>query len=81
MTAGRDHEHRNGLRDWLLSRTGIATVIAVAVLGFLVYTDHTAHLLGVIPYLLVLACPLMHIFMHSGHHHGSGHDRERGGAR
>jgi hypothetical protein len=78
MTAGRGHDQRDGLRDWLLSRTGMATVIAVAVLGFLVYTDHTAHLLGVVPYLLVLACPLMHIFMHRGHHHGARHDRERG---
>jgi hypothetical protein len=28
--------------------------------------------LGVPPWLLVLACPLMHLFMHHGHHGGHG---------
>jgi hypothetical protein len=32
--------------------------------------EHTAHTLGALPYLLFLACPLMHLFMHSGHGHG-----------
>jgi hypothetical protein len=35
---------------------------------FLIY-EHTVHVLGVLPYLLLLACPLMHLFMHHGHHH------------
>ena len=80
MTIDRNRDHRDGLKDWLVSRTGVATLVVVAVLGFLIYTDHTAHLLGIIPYLLLLACPLMHMFMHRGHHHGARHDRERGGA-
>jgi hypothetical protein len=33
---------------------------------FLLY-EHTMHVLGVLPYLLLLACPLMHMFMHHGH--------------
>jgi hypothetical protein len=73
-----DHEHPpeadnggNG-QSWLLSRTGAATVVAIAVLGFLVYTGHSAHLFGVLPYLLIFSCPLIHIFMHGGHHHGGG---------
>jgi hypothetical protein len=74
MTSHEHHEHRGGLKDWLLSRTGIAILLVVAVLAFLIYTEHTAHLLGAIPYLLLLACPLMHIFMHRGHqHHGGDH--------
>lgn len=32
--------------------------------------EHTAHTLGALPYLLFLACPLMHLFMHSGDGHG-----------
>ena len=60
-----NHQHRE---SWLFSRTGVATVCALAVLGFLVYTGHSAHLLGLVPYLFILACPLMHIFMHGGHH-------------
>jgi DUF2933 family protein len=29
-------------------------------------TEHTAHVFGVAPYLLILACPVMHTFMHHG---------------
>jgi hypothetical protein len=60
------HAHNEG---WLLSRTGLVTLGALAIMGFLVYTGHSAHLLGFLPYVLILACPLMHIFMHGGHHH------------
>lgn len=34
---------------------------------FLLATEHRAHLLGILPYLILLACPLMHLFMHHGH--------------
>jgi hypothetical protein len=43
--------------------------------GFFSLTEHTAHVFGVLPYLLILACPLMHIFMHHGHHGGHGQRR------
>ena len=44
---------------------------------FLFY-EHTMHVLGVLPFLLLLACPLMHVFMHHGHGHG-GHQHGDGG--
>lgn len=41
-----------------------------AVALFFLWTEHRAHLLGALPYLLVLSCPLMHLFHHGhGHHH------------
>lgn len=43
------------------------------VLGFFLLTEHQAHLFGALPFLLILLCPLMHVFMHHGHgSHGSG---------
>jgi hypothetical protein len=44
-----------------------------AVAGFFLFTEHRAHLFGILPYLFLLACPLMHFFHHSGHnrHHGT----------
>ena len=74
-----DHgPHESGLKDWLSSRAGVATCVVVVVLGFLIYTGHSAHLLGAAPYLLILACPLMHLFMHGGHGHGHGRDPHKG---
>jgi hypothetical protein len=34
------------------------------------WTEHRAHVIQALPYLLVLLCPLMHLFHgHGGHHH------------
>lgn len=44
----------------------------VAVAAFFLLTEHRAHLFGILPFLLVLACPLMHLFHHGHGHHGSG---------
>ena len=57
------------------SRAGVAVLVLGAVAAFFLLSEHWAHALGVAPYLLVLACPLMHMFMHHGHRHGHGsHD-------
>lgn len=62
------------------STGGVALLVVTLVGGFFLYAEHRAHLFGVLPYLFLLASPLMHVFMHHGHHHGghsSGH-RYRG---
>ena len=69
-----DPEHHEAPSFWR-SPAGLALLVAIAVGGFYLVTEHTAHLFGVLPYLIVLACPLMHVFMHRGHgghghHHG-----------
>lgn len=49
-----------------------------AVAGFFLWTEHRAHLLGALPYLAIMACPLMHFFMHGRHgHHGHGQHEHR----
>jgi len=48
---------------------GLFAVIA----AFFLIAEHRAHLVGWLafwPYLLLLACPLMHLFMHGSHSHG-----------
>lgn len=37
--------------------------VALVLLGI----EHQDHLLGWLPWLFLLACPLMHVFMHRGH--------------
>ena len=49
-------------------------------LTFLLITEHRGHLselLYYLPFLLLLACPLMHLFMHGGHggHRPGGADK------
>lgn len=78
---GHDHGDKsrgeNNNENWLFSRTGLVTIGFLLITGFLIYRGHTAHLLGFLPYLLILACPLMHIFMHKSPHRGHRHEETR----
>ena len=56
-------------RPFLKSRSAVAMLVFAAVAVFLLFSEHRAHFLGVLPYLLLLSCPLMHLFMHHGHGH------------
>ena len=53
-------------------RWGLAVFLVVA--GYFLITEHRAHVVQALPWLLLLACPLMHLFMHRGHR--SRHDGE-----
>ena len=62
-----DHAHHDeGPPSFWRSRLGIGWVVLAAVAGWFLWTEHRAHLLGFLPYLFLLACPLMHVFMHQG---------------
>jgi len=53
------------------SKTNLAIVVFMAAAGYFLFTEHKAHLFGAAPYLLLLACVGMHLFMHGGHgNHG-----------
>ena len=45
----------------------------IAILGFFLLTEHRAHLFGALPYLFLLACPLIHLLLHGRH---GGHDSD-----
>jgi len=60
------------LRSFLGSRVGLATCIALAAVGAYLLWNHTGHVLSAAPYVLLLACPLLHIFGHRHHHHHGG---------
>lgn len=55
----------------------------VAFAALLLALEHRAHLLGIRPWLFLLACPLMHLFMHHGHgaSHGAHRPPDNGGPR
>lgn len=47
---------------WAVAVVGSAAVV-------LLLAEHWPHLLPYVPWALLAACPLMHIFMHHGKHH------------
>jgi hypothetical protein len=50
-------------RNWLVFRRSAVLLFVVALIALLFITGE----LRVLPYLLLLACPLMHMLMHRGH--------------
>lgn len=74
-------EQRFDLRKWLRSWTGFVFLAFLAITIFFLVTEHTAHFLGVLPYLLLLLCPLLHLFMHGGHGEHKGHSESTGHAK
>ena len=63
--------------NWQQSKAKWVFVGFLLIAGYLLATEHRAHLYGWLSaygiWLFLLACPLMHLFMHSGHDHG-GHE-------
>ena len=57
----------------------IALCLFLAIAAFFLWEEHRAHVLGILPYLLLAACPVIHLFMHRGQnrHH---QDHPRGDA-
>lgn len=56
-------------------RSSLVLVGFLIIAGFFLLTEHRAHVFGILPFLLLLACPLLHSFMHGGHgSHGGGKD-------
>jgi len=73
MTSGQQPPETG---PWFRTRSGLVLIAFLVIAGFFLVTEHTAHLLGILPYLLLLACPLLHFF-HRGH--GGAHGGTHGG--
>ena len=67
----RDQSHHGASSlqsSFWTSRTFFVTLAFLAIALFLLLSEHRAHFLGALPLLLlVVACPLLHVFMHGGH--------------
>ena len=66
-----EHQHGSDNDGWFRPRAQWVLLAFLAIAGFYLITEHRAHLLGFLPFLFLLACPLLHFFMHGGHgNHG-----------
>ena len=56
------------MRDLFFSKTGIVLIGFIAVAGYFLWVEHTAHIITYLPLILLLGgFVLMHLFMHHGH--------------
>ena len=60
---------------------GLAALGFGAVVAFFLITEHRAHLYGALPFVLLLACPVMMLFMHHGHGPHDHHHDETGDSK
>ncbi|MBX9826092.1 MAG: DUF2933 domain-containing protein [Xanthobacteraceae bacterium] len=65
------------LRLFLGSKLGLLVCLGLAALGVYLLWTHTGHVLSALPYVVLLACPLLHLFGH-GHGHRHPDDDNRG---
>jgi hypothetical protein len=69
---GSAPNHSTPSPPWWKTCTGFAFLGFLAIAAFFLITEHQAHVLGALPLLLLLLCPLLHLFGHGGHRHGRG---------
>lgn len=70
MAEQSNHEHGSGGSPGRWVFWGFLLIA-----GFFLWTEHRAHLYSYLPYLLLLACPILHLFHgHGGH---GGHKRKK----
>ncbi len=48
-------------------RSWIVLIGFLAAATFFLWEEHRAHLLGILPWAILLLCPILHLFMHRGH--------------
>lgn len=82
-----NHDHaqhqqtdQDGAPPFWRSRYAIGLFVLGVVAAYFLLTEHRAHFFGALPFLLLLACPLMHIVMHRGHGGRGGHGGHRDSA-
>lgn len=72
------HESDGGKETKSRMKWGLIAFLVIA--GFFLVTEHRAHLSGWLSsygiWLLLLACPLIHVFMHGGHGGHGNHSEE-----
>ncbi len=58
------------------SPMAVAVIMLALIAAFYLLREHWSHVVGNWPYLLLLLCPLMHLFGHGGHGGHGHHQRD-----
>lgn len=70
-------DERSGGNGFFRSRSNVVLIVFLLIGGFFIVAEHRAHLFEWLPFLLLLACPLLHLFHGHGDHGGHGKDPQR----
>lgn len=67
-------------KSFWMTPQGLVALLFISFPTYFLFIEHREHIFQFLPYLILLLCPLMHIFMHGGHgnHHSSDHDSSHG---
>lgn len=73
------HDHKEAMQAdqsgkpvFWRSRYGLGLLVFGIAATYFLATEHRAHFFGALPFLILMACPLMHVFTHGGHGGPSG---------
>ena len=60
-------------KAWWRDPSNLALAVFLAIGAYFLWTEHKAHVIAALPWVLIGGCLAMHLFMHGGHGHGGGH--------
>lgn len=81
-TTHHEHESASPVESRMGGALKVALLMVAVIAGFYLLREHWSHVTGNWIYLLLLACPLMHLFHgHGGHGGHGGHDGQGSGPR
>lgn len=70
-------EHQQARPSFWKTPFGIFSTLFAVAASIYLYAVHRDHVLALLPYAFLAACPLMHMFMHRGHGHESHSQSQR----
>ncbi len=59
--------------SWWRNRTRLTFVGFLLIGAYFLWTEHRAHVIEFLPWIFILGCFGMHLFMHAGHGHAEHH--------
>lgn len=75
-----DHEHYHKPEkkvSWWKTPSGLAFIFFIVIGGYFLIKEHSAHIGNNWIWLILLLCPLMHMFHHGGHGGHGGHGKKK----
>ncbi len=66
----------NQRQSFWMTPKGLAAMGLIAAVTYFLLMEHRQHVVEFLPFLIILLCPLMHIFMHGSHGHGHHDDHQ-----